>query len=446
MIIYDPLYPSIKSGWYGRLRGFAATFASFGGNVIMLPPPFRTSYVGANNQSLGYDPVSDLDIGQWDVLRGGTAQDAQELALVAAAHGVRLMADLPIHQYGGQPPYIERNSKGQPDKTLAYKPVGVFDGAVDAVFDPNGGAADGIRVIYQNSRPNGYMLEMKKQCIAWLIDVMGLVGYREDEAKDESIATSVALNRANPGINVAEVMAGTNAEFDSYNRQTNMSVIDFGSHWAYVSVSNGAGLDALVTTERYCHANPGASMIVVENHDTNGPNGIVNNKGWFYFDALTQNAQAVFIYGEDYEVYGLSPLINNYCWIGSKLAIGNQTYRVVSPDVLIWERDGNGGPIGQSAGVVCGISRDPINTQWVWTDTHFRNCWLTNYAISGGPNVWVYDDGRACIPLPPNSWGRADNAVAYSTPGQDGPIQTKATHLTLTQPLDFSKVTVRYPL
>lgn len=439
MILYDCLYPAIKSGWYKRMRVFAEAFAAYGGDMILLPPPFRTTYTGADNQSLGYDPVSDLDIGQWDTLRGGSANDLQALAKEALRYGLRLIFDLPLHQYGALP-VVERNASGKPDKTLAYKPSSVFQAAPDQTFER--ADADGLRVPYQHSQPSDYLRKLKIQCVAWLMSVSAGWGFRLDEAKDVDMNLTHRLAAAIPGFKVAEAYTGSNAQLDAYHQQSALPVFDFGSHFAYRAVSQGAGLDALVYMDRYCHANPSAAVPFIENHDTDGAEGVVNFKGWFYLDACTQAAVACAIYGGDYERYGLAPLINNYMWIGKRLAAGKQSYHVVSPDVLIWSRDGNGGPLGNTAGVLCGISRDPFNTQWIWTDTPWRNCWIKNYARSGGPNVWVYDDGRACVPIPPNSYGRADNGVAYSLLGQDRSLSTNELHIPLAYPLDFSHITV----
>jgi len=439
VILYDCLYPTIKSGWYQRMRAFAATFAAFGGDLILLPPPFRTTFTGPGNQSLGYDPVSDLDIGQWDILRGGRVLDLQALSKEALRHGIRIIFDLPMHQYGALP-IVERNSHGKPDKKLAHKPASLFNAPPDDTFER--APADGLRVPYQHSHPPDYLRKMKIQCVAWLMHVTGGFGFRLDEAKDMDMNLARRLAASVPGVKIAEVFSGSNAQLDAWHQQSGLPVFDFGSHFAYRAVSQGAGLDALVYTDRYCHVNPGAAVPFVENHDTDGAGGVINFKGWFYLDVCTQAALACCIYAGDYERYGLAPLINNYIWIGKRLAAGNQAYHVVSPDVLIWSRDGNGGNLGSTAGVLCGISRDPINTRWVWTDTPWRSCWIKNYAPSGGPNVWVFPDGRANIPLPPNSFGHADNGVAYSLLNQDGPVHTRELPIALANPLDFSDITV----
>ena len=445
-VIFDGLYSTIKPGWYRRYAGFAATFAAYGGNIILIASPPRVSWDGPNVTGMRYNPVSDLDIGQYDgdELQPGTAKDAQAMVRACARVGVRIMIDLCIHQYGiqaGCPPYIERNGDGEPDTNLAYKPATVFGYPEDHVFETS--TADGVRVTYQTSLPKNYMLTLKKQCIAWLKGVFGAVKFRIDEAKDESAATLIAIGDIDPGQAVAEDWDGSNAQHRMFFAATGLTTMDFGSHYAYVAVSNGAGLDALVYMDRYCFVNPAASVIFIDNHDTDGPNGCVNFKGWFYFEAATTPAADWCAFGKDYEEYGLANLIENCMWIHTKLAAGNRVNTIVSPDILVWYRDGQGGAEQSGPGVVCGVSRDPIHTQYVWTDTPFRNCWLKNYAISGGPWVWAYEDGRACLPLPPNSWSRADNYVAYAPLGYDGPIETKEAFLQLTNPLDFSRITVR---
>ncbi len=320
-------------------------------------------------------------------------------------------------------------------------PPAVFNAKEDGTFED--GADDGLQIDFEYSKPQGYVLAVRLQTLHFLMNVFGALGFRQDKAKDIWPAASRRYGKL--GLVIGEYWDGANAGPTNYCNTTGNCAYDFGSHYAYSAIAKGqAGLDALVYQDRLCHAWPDRAVIFVDNHDTDPSGDVPRAKGWFYFDAATQAARAWQTFGKDYWDYGLAPLIRNYMWIHARLAWGAQKYLIVSKDVLVWSRDGNGGKIGQSAGLICGISTDPLSTRWVWVDTHWTNCWIVNYAVSGGPAVWVYADGRACIPLPPNQYDRCDNAVAYSLTGQGGAIHTKALTLKLTDPLDFSSLTARY--
>ena len=64
MIVYDTTYSGLKPGLCHRIKTMAPELARSGCNAVKFPPFLNTK----NPFSLGYDPRTDLDVGQWEPL------------------------------------------------------------------------------------------------------------------------------------------------------------------------------------------------------------------------------------------------------------------------------------------------------------------------------------------------------------------------------------------
>lgn len=439
VIVYDSTYSAMAPGLSQRLKAMAPALAAFGCNAVKFPPFLNTK----NPFSLGYDPRTDLDVGQWEPLHiTGSATDLKAAIDALHQHGILVIQDWVNRQYGGPAPLYERGADGKVDQSLFPKSNTCFSAPQprDVPFAGDDGADDGIIASYEHTR--GYMLNGKIQAGRWQQNVLGLDGFRLDEAKGMPPSVASALAQARPGLNYAEVYDGDPGVLGSYVNQTGMAVLDFTRYFAYRGVSQGAPLSTLVNNG-YCFQNSDHAYIYVESNDTDGPNGIVNNKLWFYLDALTMPCKGALIFAKDYEVYNLAPEINNMMWIATTFAIGRLAWEYVDNSLLCWSRDGNGGSTW-SGGLFCGYSSDPINHRSEWIHTPFGpNRHLHDYT-GHGPDVWTNGDGWAYFTFGPNVFGSAQNYVAYAPAG--------VVHNIPTQPrgrkgngrfTDFTSITIR---
>lgn len=438
MTIYDSLYPEVQPGLSLRAKAMAAHLAAHGCNGFKFPPFLNTK----NPQSLGYDPRTDLDVGQWGPLHlTGTADDLLDAIKELHACGLVVIQDWVNRQMGGPAPMYERGADGTVNKSLFPKFPACFapPSKLDVPFDPDNGANDGILVSY--GALNGYMLKGKQQAGRWLDAALCLDGFRLDEAKGLSPAVSRALTLARPGHNVAEVYTGDPTELQRFVKQVGMPVLDFTRHFAYRAVSQGASLRSL-PGNGFCFWDPDHAWVYVESNDTDGEFGIVNNKLWFYLDALTIPCKAALIYAGDYERYGLAPHIDNLMWI-SPMAVGAMAYEFVDDTLIAWSRNGDGGEYGHSGGLFCGFSSDPINHRSEWIHTPFPpNTHLHDYA-GHGPDVWTNADGWGYFTFGPNGYGSAQNYVAYAPAGIGGAITQKPIpHNPKVGLTDFSGITL----
>lgn len=440
MIVYDSTYAQMQPGLCGRVKTMAPVLAQCGCNAFKFPPFLNTK----NPYSLGYDPRTDLDVGQWEPLHiTGSAADLKGAIDSLHEHGILVIQDWVNRQYGGPAPLYERGANGQVDQALFPKETGCFSppAGQDTPFEGDDGANDGILVSYEHT--GGYMLNGKIQAGKWQETVLGIDGFRLDEAKGLATGVSAALNRARPGLNYAEVYDGNPAALGSFAGQTGMAVLDFARHFAYRAVSEGAPLSTLAGNG-YCFSDSDHAYIYVESNDTDGPYGIVNNKLWFYLDALTMPCKGALIFAKDYEVYGLASLIQNLMWIGTTFAIGRLAWEYVDDSLLCWSRDGDGGSIW-SGGLFCGYSSDPINHRSEWIHTPFGpNRHLHDYT-GHGPDVWTNQDGWGYFRFGPNFFGSAQNYVAYAPSGTEYQIPIKPNGRKGTgQFTNFNSITVRF--
>jgi alpha-amylase len=440
VIIYDSTYSSMKPGLCQRIKPLAAELALYGCDAFKLPPFVNTK----NPFSLGYDPRTDLDVGQWEPLHiTGSAGELKAAIDSLHQQGILVIQDWVNRQYGEPAPLYERGAEGRIDKTLYPKPKECFapPASPDVPFTGNDGPNDGILASYQHT--NGYMLEGKIQAGRWQEAVLGIDGFRLDEAKGLPPSVSSAFATARPGINFAEVYEGDPATLASFVKQTGMPVLDFTRHYAYRAVSEGAPLSTLVGNG-FCFHDADHAYVYVESNDTDGPDGVVNNKLWFYLDAMTMPCKGSLIFAKDYEVYGLASHIQNLMWIGTTFAIGKLAWEHVDETLLCWSRDGDGGSIW-SGGLFCGYSSDPIRHRSEWIHTPFGpNRHLHDYT-GHGPDVWTNQDGWGYFTFGPNVFGSAQNYVAYAPSGTEYqiPIQPKGRKGTALF-TDFSSITVRF--
>lgn len=439
MIIWNSTYGGMQSGLSGRVPALAQQIAGFGCNGYIFPPFVNTK----NPASLGYDPRTDLDVGQWEPLHlTGSATELKAAIDALHQHGILVIQDWVNRQYGGPVPMYERDANGQVDKTLFPKLSNCFypPAPPDTPFQSDNGPNDGILTSYQNT--SGYMLKGKIQAGQWQAAVLGIDGFRLDEAKGLPVSVAVAWNNARPGFNYAEVYDGNPADLANFVQQTGMPVLDFPRYYAYQAVSRGGPL-YLLASNGFCLEDSGHAIVYVESNDTDGPDGIVDNKLWFYLDALTMPCRAALIFAKDCEVYGLQSEIENLMWIGTTFAIGKLAWEYVDPTLLCWSRDGDGGS-QWSGGLFCGYSSDPINYRTEWVHTPFGpHCHLHDYS-GHGPDIWTNQDGWVCITFGPNVFGSAQNYVAYAPSGVEYqvPIEPKGRKGT-GRFTDFSSVTVK---
>ena len=456
MLIYNTTNPGVKNGLFNRIRLALPTLAGYGVGGLLLPPITQTAE-GANSQSIGYDKRYDLNVGQFpgDPLRWGTATDLIGLTFAASRVGIIVLEDNVVHQYGGaaNQTYFEKGEDGSLDRSLIPKYSSCFVNAThaqDQVFDPAGDAPFGDEVTFQHCKPEGYMQEVLIQATVWRWRQLGLGGMRGDDFKGIPTSVAKALCSAatvRDGWNFCEVFVGYIPELVEYIRLTGIRVLDFPFHWAVQHLCDDGWPLSSIKGASLWEYDSDHSVPFVDTYDTDRSNNenVKFNKLWAYCLLTTVPCGGALIYSGDYEGYGLSELINNLMWIGTTFAIGNHRWEFADDTLLVWSRDGNGGKLGWSGGLLCAFSSDPINPRSEWVHTPFApNTHLHDYA-GHGFDLWTNRDGWVELTVGPNVNGSAQNYVCYAPAGVTQAVPIKPIqHLALGNFTDFSSITAKY--
>ena len=450
MIVYSALYRSIDAdgrpvvnplGMAKRLAVMAPTLARYGCNAVLWPP-LTMSQGGAADNADGYGKARDLDVGQFhQPTRWGFAADVLVANTVFHRHGMMALEDAVVHQYEGALPIYELGAEGTVDTTLFPKPASSFvpQAKVDSVFDPDGNAAFGQEVSYENGTPAGYMLHGTIQAMQWRKRVFGLDGGRLDDTKGEAAYVSQRMIEAVGGWWFGECFTGNPTELEQWVTSTGgKRTLDFTLHFAIKAACEGSNsLRALPGNGLYAW-DPAHAVLFVDNADTDLNNGenVRFNKIWGYLLILTLPAAAAMVYAGDYEKYDLADEIDNLMWFGTMFAFGNLRWEHVEDDVIVWSRDGDGGSVGWSGGLLCGFNRaGGIFSTWVRTPFG-RAVHLHDYC-GNAADLWTNADGWVNLIIP------ACGYVTYAPAGVNRgiPITALPEHAT-GQFTNFSDITV----
>ncbi len=356
----------------------AANLASVGFDRIQLPPVSKAQ--GGDGAGCdGYGLYDSRDLGtknqQGSIpTRYGTADSLRRLVAVANHNGLAVDLDIVLHQLiGGE--HATYRYLGADGKTLNGRgPMhpgcfrfSRFGGTQpeDDVPVPADDVTFGDEKVYQHSNPPRYTTDDALDFGDWLFRTTGAGGARIDDAKGlwaPFVAEFMGHGAMAGKQFYAKIFDGNPANLNWWATSPPINgrsgVEDFTMHFAIQAACNNLNAAAL-NGAGYSQWNSGLSYGFVENPDTDTSPGqqVVSSKMLGYAFLLTVNCRQALIYGKDYfsgavwpGAYGLKPLIDNLIYINRTFAYGGQTTRWVDGSVIVIERDGNGGPVGQSPG------------------------------------------------------------------------------------------------
>jgi alpha-amylase len=432
------------------LAAEAENLASVGFDRIQLPPASKAQGGdGAGCDGYGlYDP---RDLGaknqQGSVpTRYGTAESLRRLVAVAHRCGLAVDLDIVLHQLiGGQD--ATYRYLGADGKTLngrgpmqpgcfRYSP-GAGTQPRDDVPDPADDSAFGDEKVYQHSNPARYTIDDALDFGDWLFRTTGADGARLDDAKGlwaPFVSEFMGHGAMASKQFYAEYFDGNAANLNWWATSSPINgrsaVEDFAMHFAIEAACNNLNAQALNGPD-YSQWNSNLSFGFVENPDTDTSPGeqVISSKLLGYAFLLTVSCRQVLIYGKDYfsgavwpGAYGLKPLIDNLIYINRTFAFGEQTTRWVDGSVIVIERDGNGGPVGYSAGLLTAMNFDTYNVRRITCATTFgANTQLHDYTGRHG-DIWTDWQGNATFTIPANAYRGGQSYLCFSRAGSDKPI------------------------
>ncbi len=445
--------PSTDPGkpWlWDLLASEAQNLAAVGFDRIQLPPASKAQGGdGAGCDGYGiYDP---RDLGTKSQqgstpTRYGTADSLRRLVAVAHRYGLSVDLDLVLHQLIGGENATYRYL-GADGKTLngrgamhpgcfRYTPGGGTQ-PEDDVPVPSDDFSFGDEKVYQHCNPGGYTINDALDFGDWTFRTTGADGGRVDDVK--GLWAQFAAQFMGHGAMAnkpfyAEYFDGNPANLNwwatSWPMNGRCGVEDFNMHFAIEDACNNLNAPAL-DGAGYSQWNSGLSYAFVDNPDTDTSPGeqVISSKLLGYAFLLTVNCRQALIYGKDYfpgtvwpGAYGLKPFIDNLIYINRTFAYGGQVTRWVDGSVIVIERDGNGGPIGTSPGLLTALNFDTYNIRKITCATSFgANVQLHDYT-GRHSDIWTDWQGNATFWIPPNAYTGGEGYLCFSRAFSDKPI------------------------
>jgi alpha-amylase len=453
--------PSTDPGkpWlWDLLASEAENLASVGFDRIQLPPASKAQGGdGAGCDGYGiYDP---RDLGtknqQWSIpTRYGTADSLRRLVAVAHRCGLAIDLDIVLHQLIGGENATYRylgadgksmNGRGTMHPGCFVRTPGGGTQPRDDVPVPADDFAFGDEKVYQHSNPARYTIEDALEYGDWLFRTSGADGGRIDDVKGlwaPFVAEFMGHGSMASKPFYGEYFDGNPASLNWWATSAPINgrcaVADFTMHFAIENACNNRTAPTL-NGATYAQWNSGLSYGFVDNPDTDTSPGeqVIGSKMLGYAYLLTVNCRQALIYGKDYfpgsvwpGARGLKPLIDNLVYINRTFAYGGQTTRWVDGSVIVIERDGNGGPVGNSPGLLTALNFDTYNIRRITCATGFgSNVQLHDYT-GRHPDIWTDWQGNATFTIPANAYGSGQSYLCFSRAFSDKPIASTSQRTT----------------
>ena len=443
----DPSAPWL----WDMLTSEVANLASVGFDRIQLPPASKAQG-GDGAECDGYGIYDPRDLGtkkqQGSIpTRYGTAESLRHLIAVAHQHGLAVDLDIVLHQLigGNKARYLYLGADGKTLNGRGPMQPGCFRKASggsgtqpeDNVPVPSDDFAFGDEKVYQHCNPPGYTINDALDYGDWLFRTTGADGARIDDVKGlwaPFVAQFMAHGAMANKPFYSEYFDGNPANLNWWATTSPINsrsgVEDFTLHFAIEAACNNLNARVL-DGAGYAQWNAGLAYGFVDNPDTDTSSGeqVITSKMLGYAYLLTISCKEVLIYGKDYfsdaiwpGAYGLKPLIDNLIYINRTFAYGGQTTRWVDNSVIVIERDGNGGEVGTSPGLLTALNFDTYNRRQITCATSFgANVQLHDYT-GRHPDIWTDWQGNATFTIPPNAYAGGQSYLCFSRAGADKPI------------------------
>lgn len=425
----------------------SAIAASF--DFVQLPP-WSLAQGGAAPGCDGYGVFQRRNL---NGTRYGSLESLMSAVAALNAHGCATYGDLVLHQMSGENggPGVFRypGADGHTMNGRGQTTPGWFRGGSgnddpippfcreDDVPVPGDDFPFGREVCYQNCHPPGVTLNDATDYLGWVTRRTGAVGYRFDDTKGTYAPAVRKIMDSQPDLPFySEYFDGDPANLNWWATSAPMNsrsaVEDFTLHWRLQAACNGFSAEQLVAGGAgYWQWNAGLSAGFVDNPDTDTSPGeqVVSNKGLAYAYLLTLPMRQALVYGKDYfpasiwpGAYGLKPLIDNLCWISRMFAFGGYQVRYLDNDVHVASRDGNGGAVGWSGGLLTALNFNTWAARTITCSTPFGpNRWLHDYT-GHHSDIWTDGNGNATFTIPSNAYAGGQSYLCFAPGGVNAPV------------------------
>ncbi len=443
---------------WDMLRSEAAAIGSVF-DLVQLPP-WSLAQGGAGVGCDGYGIFQRRNL---NGTRYGSLESLMAAIAALDAHGCRTWGDAVLHQMigenGGPGVFRYPGADGKTMNGRGQTTPGWFRGGLNQndpipPFCPEDDVPDrpddvpfGREISYQHCHPPGVTEADAIDYLRWAKARTGAVGFRFDDTKGCFAPAVRRIMDALPSTSFySEYFDGNPANLNAWATSSPMNgrsaVEDFALHFRIQAACNGFDATQFnIGTAGYWQWNSGLSVGFVDNPDTDTSPGeqIISNKAIAYAYLLTLPLRTALVFGKDYfpssvwpGAYGLKPLIDNLCWISRTFAIGGYQVRWVDKDVHVGTRDGDGGPLGWSGGLLTALNFNTFSPRRITCGTPFGpHRWLHDYT-GHHPDITTDANGDATFTIPSNAFAGGQSYVCFAPGGVTQPFPSSARATTQT--------------
>ena len=417
--------------WWDYVRGQIPSLAKVGFTSLWLPPVHKAANWGG--RSMGYDPYDYYDLGEFDQKGSlptwfGTRAALDSLIETAHSHQLSLIADMVLNHNNGADGEELNPIINQSRWTLFNPKSGKFARNWEC-FHPN---------MYESwdemtfgdmpdlSHRNPYVYAELLKLARWLIEDVGLDGFRYDFVKGYGANTITAIQeyrymRAGQlfvPYGVAEFWDNASAiehwvEIANISNANPVDAFDFPLREMLKALCDqfGFSLKDLPTWETVLQRQPQSAVTFVENHDLRDEGRpIVNDKLLAYSYILTHEGYPC-VFWQDYFNYnlglegtphGIAALVTAH----EAYAGGSSELLYVDDNLYIMQRSG----YGEERGLIYVLNNRGDNWNGRLVTTKFANAsfqpvaWWSKTDLSRPINQPTDTDGRAQFYAPPRGY------------------------------------------
>lgn len=437
-----------KPWLWDLLRSNAANIASSFDAVQL--PPWSLAQGGAAPGCDGYGLFQRRNL---NGTRYGSLESLMAAIAALNSHGCAAYGDLVLHQMsgenGGPGHFRYLGADGKTMNGRGQTTPGWFRGGTknddpippfcqeDEVPAPADDFPFGREISYQHCHPSGVTEYDAKDYLVWVQARTGAMGFRFDDVKGTYVPAVRRIMDALPEASFySEYFDANPATLNWWATSSPMNgrsaVEDFTMHYRIQAACNGFDASQLEAGDAgYWKWNSNLAVGFVDNPDTDTSPGqqVVSNKGLAYAYLLSLPIRLALVYGKDYfseqvwpGSYGLRPLIDNLCWIHHMFAFGAYQLRFIDRDVHVSSRDGNGGALGWSGGLLTALNFNVLSPRTITCATPFGpGRWLHDYT-GHHPDIWTDGNGNATFTIPSNAFSRGQSFLCFAPGGVSQPF------------------------
>jgi alpha-amylase len=393
-------------------------------DLVQLPP----ASLGWGGSAPGVDGYGVQNARCYDGTRYGNQKQLAAFCAALSKRGVQIMADLSLHQMDGENggPGVFTYPGGVGNLTPAdfqggwgnNDPIPPF-GARDIIPSTDGDSPDGrVRKFMDN--PHGET--DAKQILALLLKITDAKVVRWDEAKAMHVQSVRRIMDSQPIDFCVEYYDGYASNVLTYMLSEPMSARagaeDIPWYWCVQRACNSYDATLFGGDGLWRHR-PDLTFTFVNDPDVDtsrAPGGGISQQ--IAFNLLLGLIATMFLPSHVMLVdaktyypassvrpgcYGLQPYVDNAAWFLRTFSFGDFEERWRDRDVWAYTRDGSGGALGWSGGMLVALNFNTSSSRTVTLQTMWHNQSVHNYAITGhAEGWWVGEDGNLTVTIPAN--------------------------------------------